>query len=374
MNKANPNFTFLKNNVPKQRFTLLQGGTRSGKTFSTIYYFIWLCENYSGLEIDIVRDTFTALKSTVWKDFKQVLVKHNLYHPNNHNKTDKFYNLNGNIISYYGADDPGKIHGRARDFLWLNEANQLDEETIDQLFPRTRHKIIADYNPAMPSEHWLDSYIDDYPPCITTYKDNPHLTKEQVLDIERKKNNAYWWAVYGTGNRTKPTGVIFNNWDVGEFDESLPYILGMDFGYVNDESTLVKIAVDKRNLFAEELLYEKGLSTDEIVNRLGMLITKNDLIVADNAEPRLIAEIRAKGFNIVPCTKGADSIRLGLVKMMDYKIVVTPESRNLQKELSNYVWNDKKSNTPKSNGYDHLIDACRYAFDELVEDNQFYFS
>lgn len=374
MNKANPNFTFLKNNVPKQRFTLLQGGTRSGKTFSTIYYFIWLCENYSGLEIDIVRDTFTALKSTVWKDFKQVLVKHNLYHPNNHNKTDKFYNLNGNIISYYGADDPGKIHGRARDFLWLNEANQLDEETIDQLFPRTRHKIIADYNPAMPSEHWLDSYIDDYPPCITTYKDNPHLTKEQVLDIERKKNNDYWWSIYGTGKRTKPTGVIFNDWEVGEFDESLPYILGMDFGYVNDESTLVKIAVDKRNLFAEELLYEKGLSTDEIVNRLGMLITKNDLIVADNAEPRLIAEIRAKGFNIVPCTKGADSIRLGLVKMMDYKIVVTPESRNLQKELSNYVWNDKKSNTPKSNGYDHLIDACRYAFDELVEDNQFYFS
>jgi len=374
MSKANPNFTFLKENVPKQRITLLQGGTRSGKTFSTIYYFIWLCNNYSGLEIDIVRDTFTALKSTVWKDFKQVLVKHNLYNPNNHNKTDKFYNLNGNIISYYGADDPGKIHGRARDFLWLNEANQLDEETIDQLFPRTRHKIIADYNPAMPTEHWLDDYIAQYPPCITTYLDNPHLTTEQVRDIESKKSNEYWWSIYGTGQRTKPTGVIFSNWEVGEFDTSLPSIYGMDFGYVNDETTLVKIAVDKRNLYTEELLYEKALSTDEIVNRLGRILDKSDLIVADNAEPRLIAEIRAKGFNIVACTKGPDSIRLGLVKMMDYKIVVTPESRNIQKELSNYIWNDKKSNTPKSNGYDHLIDALRYAFDELVEDNQFYFS
>ena len=191
MNKANPNFTFLKEKVPNQRFTLLQGGTRSGKTFSTIYYFVWLCNNYSGLEIDIVRDTFTALKSTVWKDFKQVLVKHNLYNPANHNKTDKFYNLNGNIISYYGADDPGKIHGRARDFLWINEANQLDEETVDQLFPRTRHRIIADYNPAMPTEHWLDSYINEYPPCITTYKDNPYLTAEQIRDIERKKSNDY---------------------------------------------------------------------------------------------------------------------------------------------------------------------------------------
>ena len=95
---------------------------------------MWLCENYNGLEIDIVRDTFTALKSTVWKDFKQVLVNHNLYHPANHNKTDHIYNLNGNLINYYGADDPAKIHGRARDFLWINESNQLDEETIDEEF------------------------------------------------------------------------------------------------------------------------------------------------------------------------------------------------------------------------------------------------
>ncbi len=210
---------------------------------------------------------------------------------------------------------------------------------------------------------------------IKSICDYLNLTKSQVKDIERKRNNPYWWAVYGTGERTKPTGVIFNNWEVGEFDNSLPYIYGMDFGYVNDESTLVKIAVDKRNLYTDELMYEKGLSTEEIVNRLESLLEdKNSLIVADNAEPRLIAEIRAKGFNIVPCTKGADSIRLGLVKMMDYKIVVTDNSRNIQKELSNYVWNDKKSNTPKSNGYDHLIDAIRYAFDELVEDNQFYFS
>ena len=141
--------------------------------------------------------------------------------------------------------------------------------------------------------------------------------------------------------------------------------------YISEGSARVQIHALIQDII---LLYEKGLSTEEIVNRLDSLVDRNDLIVADNAEPRLIAEIRAKGFNIVPCTKGADSIRLGLVKMMDYKIVVTPDSRNLQKELSNYVWNDKKSNTPKSNGYDHLIDACRYAFDELVEDNQFYFS
>ena len=370
---ANPNFIHLKNTVPDNRFTLLQGGTRSGKTFSTIYYIIWLCENYKVLEIDIVRDTFTALKSTVWKDFKEVMVMHNLYSPLNHNKTDKIYNLNGNIISYYGADDPGKIHGRSRDFLWLNEANQLDEETVDQLFPRTRHRVIMDYNPSMPTEHWLDSYINDYPPIITTYKDNPHLTQSQVNDIERKRNNAYWWAVYGTGERTKPTGVIFNDWIKGSFDDSLPFIYGMDFGYVNDPTTLVKVAVDDRKLYTKELLYKTELSTDNIVDILGGLVDKDALIVADNAEPRLISEIQQKGFNIVPCTKGKDSVRLGLVKMMDYEIVSEEDDYNMHKELNNYVWNDRKSNTPIDD-YNHLIDACRYAFDELVQDNEFFFA
>ena len=41
--KANPNYLHLKKSVPKHRTTLLQGGTRSGKTYSTIYYFIDLC-------------------------------------------------------------------------------------------------------------------------------------------------------------------------------------------------------------------------------------------------------------------------------------------------------------------------------------------
>jgi phage terminase large subunit len=372
--KANPNYLHLKRKIPTDRYVLLQGGTRSGKTFSTIYFIIDLCRKHRGINIDIVRNTHRALVDTVWKDFKEVLMAHNLYHPDKHHKTNKVYNLNGNLISYYGADDPGKIHGRKRDILWINEANQLDEDTINQLFPRTTSRIIMDYNPSMPTEHWLDSYIENNPPMITTYKDNPHLTKEQIREIESKKNNAYWWAVYGTGNRTKPTGVIFNNWDVGEFDESLPYIYGMDFGYVNDPTTLVKTAVSNGKIYTKELIYKVGLSTENIIEHLQDLVEdRNSLIVADCAEPRLIDEIRAKGFNIVPCHKGKDSVRLGLVKMMDYKIIVEQEDRNMIKELSNYVWNDKKSNTPIDD-YNHLIDALRYAFDELVEDNQFYFS
>ena len=46
----------------------------------------------------------------------------------------------------------------------------------------------------------------------------------------------------------------------------------------------------------------------------------------------------------------------------DYKIVITPTSSNIRKELSNYVWNDKKAGIPVD-AFNHLIDAIRYAFD-----------
>src|SRR6056297_2735281 len=227
---ANPNYTYLKQQVPEQRVTLLQGGTRSGKTFSVVYYLIYLCttNDNAGLEIDLVRDTFTALKATAWKDFKTVLLKHSLYDEANHNKTDHIYTLAGNHISYYGADNPHKIHGRSRDILWVNEAHQFPQETVDQLFPRTRHRIICDYNPAIGHDHWLDPLIEAYPPIITTYRDNPHLTASQIAEIESRKEQRYWWKVYGSGERAAREGVIFTNWQLGEFDESLPYCYGLD--------------------------------------------------------------------------------------------------------------------------------------------------
>ena len=341
----------------------MQGGTRSAKTYSTIFYLIWLCENYSGFEIDIVRDTFTALKATAWKDFMDVLIKTNIYNVLNHNKSDHTYNLNGNTISYYGADTPDKIHGRSRDILWINEAHQFPQETIDQLFPRTRYRIIADYNPALGLEHWLDPYIEKHPPLVTTYKDNPFLTQSQIEDIESRKSNQYWWTIYGSGERANRQGAIFTNWTHGEFDNSLPYVYGQDYGFSVDPTTLVKVAVDekKKIIYADEKFYSTvGMGTNEIFEANKQATKPNELIIADSAEPRLIDDLRRKGTNIIPCEKGAGSVSAGITKMQDYQIVITPTSHNLRKELSNYIWNDKKAGIP--------VDAFNHCFvgDTLV--------
>ena len=362
-NNSNPNFRYLKKSVPKNRITLLQGSTRSGKSWSIIYYIIWLCKQHPNakMEIDICRDTFTALKSSAWKDFKDVLLKHELYHPDNHNKTDHIYNLFGNSISYYGADTPEKIHGRSRDILWINEAHQFPEETIDQLFPRTRYRIIADYNPALPQEHWLDKYIDQYPPLITTYKDNPYLTKAQVDDIESKINNSYWWKVYGTGERAQPTGAIFNNWSLGEFKLCEITGFGQDYGFSNDPSTLIHVSVDRKRkeIYLKECFFEQGMNTGQLFD-LNKQYANKELIVADSAEPRLINELRQRGLNIVEAEKGAGSITAGISLMNEYSIIIDPESKNLIKEFNNYSWIDKSNKSLPMDKWNHGIDAVRY--------------
>ncbi len=93
------------------------------------------------------------------------------------------------------------------------------------------------------------------------------------------------------------------------------------------------------------------------------------MIVADSAEPRLIHEIAAKGLNIQKAIKGPNSVLYGITKMLEYRIVITKDSYNLESELSNYVWNDKRSGIPVDKD-NHIIDSLRYAFIRLNPEQQ----
>ena len=213
--EINPNLAFLRENVPKYRICSLRGGTRSAKTWSTLQFLIELCCKFpdAGITIDIVRETVPALKATVMKDFFSILQEENLYNEKFHNKTDKIYILFGNEIQFFSLDDEQKVRGRKRQILYANEANEMDYEVWKQLLPRTSHKIILDYNPSM-YEHWIYEFVetrDDCALCVTTYLDNPHLTLEQIEEIERFKVYDYeHYKVFGLGERAKlRTGAEF---------------------------------------------------------------------------------------------------------------------------------------------------------------------
>jgi len=188
------------------------------------------------------------------------------------------------------------------------------------------------------------------------------------FDRARFQRTRYATAVIGRWTDTRE-GAVLPRWEEGEFDTSLPYCYGQDFGFSVDPTTLVRVAVDgkRKRIYADEEYYASDhLGTAEVaaLDR-SRLLREGDLIVADSAEPRLIADLRAEGLNIVPCRKGPGSVSAALLRMADHTIVITPRSRNLRAELRGYVWNDRRAGIPVDRD-NHAIDALRYAFAHLA--------
>ena len=185
---------------------------------------------------------------------------------------------------------------------------------------------------------------------------------ETAVDLFAEQNikSAYWanwWKVYGMGEVGSVQGCVYTNWDtvdsIPKYAKLLGY--GMDFGFTNDPTSLVALWQMDGELYIEEICYRTGMTNGDIVDEFKRRnIGRNDLIVADCAEPKSIAEINRYGYSVQPCTKGADSINFGIDLLSQYRMHVTSESTNAIKELRNYVWETTKD------GYNHILDALRY--------------
>lgn len=348
-----------------KRITVMQGGSRSGKTYNILIWFIAKLLQETDKTLTIVRQSLPSIKGTVLRDFIDILSKMGIYSEDNHNKTDQIYTLNGNIIEFVSADQPQKIRGRARDYLFCNEANELSYEAWMQLIMRTESKTVIDYNPSDLSSWIYDNVIprDDADFYITTFRDNPFLPKELVAELERLKDaDPNYWQIYGLGQRGLSQDLIYTHYKT---TETMPTggetVYGIDFGY-NNPSALVKVVFHDGVIYAEELLYESRLTTNDLVDKLKQLgLGRTDEIFCDAAEPKTIEELVRNGFNAKPANK---DVTEGIRTIKGNPLVIHVDSINLLKELRNYRWktdrNGVKLDEPIKFG-DHACDALRYS-------------
>ena len=360
--KINTTITFENLLESKSRVTQHIGGTRSGKTYAILQFLI-VQALQTAQAITIVRRTIPSLKRTIIKDFTDILKSIGIWREDSFNITDRIYRLGESTIQFVNSDDPEKLRGLKSDILFIDEASEIDEESYFQLSIRTSGKIILAYNPTISPYHWLRQMWD----CerfVTTYKDNSYLPTEMVKAIEELEfKNPKYWTIYGKGEFAPNEKAIFQFDLVDDFDADFVGF-GMDFGFSNDPTTLCAVYRSGNNLYLEELLYEKGLVTSDIVKKLTELkIDKSYEIWCDSAEPRLIEEIYRSGFNAKPVTKGKDSIKFGISVMNNYKIYIDKKSQNLINEMYAYQYSTDKYGYTTDNpegGLDHLIDAARY--------------
>jgi phage terminase large subunit len=319
----------------------MQGGSRSGKTYNILIWFIVKLLQETGMTLTIVRQSLPSIKGTVLRDFIDILVKLNIYSEDNHNKTDQIYSLNGNIIEFVSADQPQKIRGRARNYLFCNEANELSYEAWMQLIMRTEGKIVIDYNPSDVSSWIYDNVIprDDSDFHITTFMDNPFLPKELVDELTRLKDaDPNYWQIYGLGERGLSQDLIYTHYRTTENmpeDGQGEVVYGCDFGF-NNPSALVKCVFYDGVAYLQELIYQTKLTTNDLVDKIKELgLSQMDEIYCDAAEPKTIEELVRNGFNAKPANK---DVTEGIRCLKGTPLTIHQDSLNLLKELKSYRW------------------------------------
>jgi phage terminase large subunit len=366
----------------KKRIRIIQGGTSSSKTFTILSFLIQYAIDNPNSEISVVSESIPHIKRGALKDFIKIMRWIGNFNEGNFNQSSLTYRFNkGSYIEFFSADQPDKLRGARRDILFINECNNVNFESFQQLNIRTKKFVYLDFNPT--SEFWVHTELKDEPDAdfiILTYKDNEALDKSIIDQIEKNREKALtstywsnWWRVYGLGEIGMLEGVIFSNWkQIDKVPSDARLIgIGLDFGYTNDPTAAVEVYTWNGQRILNELVYKTGMINSDIAK----VLPGNVPIYADSSEPKSIEEIRRYGKTIKGVTKGKDSINFGIQIMQSQEYLVTSNSTNLIKELRGYIWDTDKTGVRLNKPIDfnnHSIDAIRYHEMEVLGVNPHY--
>jgi phage terminase large subunit len=358
-----------------KKIRAVAGGTSASKTISILLYLIALAQNDEKKPTltSVVAESVPHLKRGAMRDFLNIMKEHHYYVDENWNRSDSVYTFEtGSKIEFFSVDSADKLRGARRDRLFINEANNVTLDAFDQLEVRTKEFVYLDWNPT--NEFWFYTDIlnhrEDVDFITLTYLDNGALSPEIIASIEARKNRPSWWKVYGLGQLGEVEGKVYKGWQI--IDE-IPHEArleryGLDFGYTADSSALVAIYYYNGGYILDEILYQKGMTNKQIADSIKS-VERPALVIADSAEPKSIDEIRSYGINIMPTTKGRDSVMHGIQTVQDQQISITKRSTNGIKEYRNYLFTEDKNgkiiNQPDPMCEDHFLDATRYGIVSL---------
>jgi len=374
-------FNDLMKNLQRasSRFVVNYGGAGSSKSYTQTQHEI-IRALQKKEKILVIRKVGTTLKDSVISLFVSILNDWGLSEYYKENKATQFIEFkNGSIILFKGMDDPEKIKSIAGvTRIWIEEASELSQKDFNQLNLRLRGadnlQMTLTFNP-IDEDHWIKHHFFDNKAIKekttiikTTYKDNRFIDDDYKAELESYKFiDKNYYKIYALGEwGSISEGRIFQPWEViDKFPEIDGAWYGLDFGFSNDPTAIVKTIRKKDRIYLDEILYRTGLTNDEIASYLFDSGYVDEPVICDSAEPKSIAELNKFGIYAIPADKKPGSIMAGIDYLKRNKILVTQRSLNIIKENKYYQWKEDKEgkiiNQPKD-WMNHSIDAIRYAY------------
>lgn len=434
--KTNKNYKFLRDAIINQKWgwdkngrpkllsgyagCVLEGSSRSGKTWAGVDIIIWLAtkkHKNESVTINIYRETYNEFKTTLYDDFKRRLNDFGLDNPFERAKEIRSFKINKSTVFFLGD---GK-HGGGCDYAFYNEAMMIEPEVFDQSEMRCRKFWWMDYNPSF-TDHWVFDRVvprADVGFLRTTFKDNPFISPQEmnkILGYEPYESGSYeitndnilyngkpvtdknqpppnltnvnqgtadefMWKVYGLGLRGAMKGVIFPNvFYIDEFPNR-DFIYANDFGFTNDPNAFGKYSEDEENIWIEPLIYQpidNAEDLEEIYDMLG--VDMDAIIVCDSSDKytgenkgtvEMVSSLQDLGYvNAFKISKKKSVMyHIGTMKKKRIHIVKNnyiydgvPLWKYAKKEQENYKFKEINGiaiNQPEDK-YNHIWDMGRY--------------
>lgn len=396
----------------KEHEVMLCGPSDTGKTVAACIKTHLICLLIGGVQGAICRKSYASMRGSVLQTFNRIIQNQGVTvlggeHPK------RYVYPNGSTVWIGGMDNPDRVLSSERDFIYVNQAEELTLNDWETLATRCSGRasiievpqLFGDCNPSG-AKHWIRVRAGDGKMCLinSTHKDNPDI---YTLDGQLTEKGIVRLAVLQnlTGVRKKrlfegiwatAEGAVYDNFDstlgvhvkVRDWKEMKRWFLGLDEGYTNP-AVILLIGEDsdgRRHCFRE--FYKTGILQGEVVQKarvwfydplhalnISTLETNGtprpscELAAVDESAAGLIADLRNVGVNAVA---GKGRVLDGIHRVQDSLTIlpdglprysVDPSCLNHINEFESYIWKPGKDEPQKEN--DHTMDALRYLDDAL---------
>lgn len=373
---------------------VLAGVSDSGKTIAGCLKAHSLCLQYPRCQGAITRKTFSSLVGSVLQTFERIaggsgLVSYGGEKP-------QWYDYpNGSRIWIGGMDNPDKILSSERDFVYVNQCEELSQSDWETLSTRTtgRNAVVphpqlyGDCNPGG-SRHWIrESAKAGVLTLLTaTHKDNPTIYNTdgsltaggkarldalaRLTGLRRKRLFEGVWAT--------AEGAVYDNFNASIHvirrapSEFVRWFLAIDEGYTNPAVILIVGEDGDGRWHCAREFYQTGVLQETVVKTAGAWFKEFNCASAavDESAAGLIADLRNVGVGAVG---GKGRVLDGIQRLQNRlevqgdgrpRLTIDPSCVNLVNEMESYVWRPEKDVPVKEN--DHAVDALRYLSDALL--------
>jgi PBSX family phage terminase large subunit len=368
---------------------LFDGGSRAGKTYAILMFFILMCLKFEGIRFLIARLRFNHVKANIWlQDFPKILPQfQGLYDQNNQDFIVRFPSKKSEIW-VGGLDDKDrteKILGQEYAGAFLNEATQLSPMTVDKVETRLAQNIpgftnimLFDCNPRHPQHFLYKRFYEDRQPYKlqlhwTPFDNKDNLPKGYIERLESKDEitkqrflKGLWVGLPGSVNRNiKAENVQELEKDFNYYDDITG---GIDFGLYSAVSVWGMKDNEANCLYEKVILNGK---TSDIIKALDEIwgIKQEFYTIYCDHEPDRIQEICDAGYNAVKAYK---DVSAGDATVNDYELYFDNECPNTYQSMLNLVHKQDNNGVfleahVKEN--DHEADTGRYAIHSWKMDN-----